>query len=168
MSELRILSEEEMHYEGLFDAKELYALIDEFFNTKSYDKLEPEHKEIVMKEGKDIEIIYQPYKKVSDYVELRQRIEIRMRHLIDVEVEIDKKRKKLKKGEINIIFKPMIASDYEGKWEQRASYLFIRTIMEKFFYRKYTEDFESMCMKDMTEIRHKIGGFLNLHRYSVM
>jgi len=56
MGEVRIITEKNLAYEGLFDAKEFYRLIEEFFETKGYDKDEQSHREIVTPEGKDVHI----------------------------------------------------------------------------------------------------------------
>ncbi|MBU0461390.1 MAG: hypothetical protein KJ574_02260 [Nanoarchaeota archaeon] len=165
MGEVHVLSEEVVSYEGLFDAKEIYRIMDEYFSTKGYDKDEAEHREIVTPEGKDIHIIYRPYKKISDYFQIRIRIDVDMRKLTDVEVEIDRKRKHMKKGEVNFKFTTMLESDYEGRWEQNAIYYFIRNIFDKFIYKKQTTDFQEVAKKDTAEIKDRLGAYLNLQRY---
>ena len=165
MGDRRILTEEEVTYEGLFEAKELYRIMDDFFDTKGYDKAEPAHREQITEKGKDIHLEYTPHKKVSDYFEIFIEIEIDMRDLTDVETEIDGKRKHLKKGEINIGIKTILESDYEGRWEQNAFYYMWRTIIDKFFYKKQTQDFQEIALKDTRDIKERLGSYLNLQRY---
>lgn len=165
MGELRILAEESLSYEGLFDAHELYRLIDEFFATKSYDKVEKMNNEVVTESGKDITIIYRPYKKLSDYYKSVIQIKIFLRHLVDVDIEMDGKRKKLKKGDVSLNFKFMLESDYEGRWEQRGIYFMVRTIFDKIIYNTQQNHFEKQVLTDGRDLKDRIGSFLNLSHY---
>ena len=76
-----------IQYEGLFDATELYKLIDRFFRDKGYDKRDLKNVEKVRPQGKFIEIELLPWKKTTDYFKNEIKVRMIMEDLKDVEVE---------------------------------------------------------------------------------
>ena len=164
MTEKRIIGTKKIQFEGIFSAKELYAVINEPFDTKSYDKYEPLNQEIVKEDGKDIKINLIREKKFSDYYKAVIEIQILLRKLKDVEVEIDGKRKNMKKGMVSVEFKEMMFSDYEGKWIQGAWYFLTRTLADKFFNKKIYSDFLTQLKEDGAESHRRAIGYLNFQK----
>jgi len=120
MSERRLVVDHmRLKYEGLFNATELYKLIDKWLNEKAFDKRELRNEEHVKPDGKYVELILMPWKKISDYARHVIRLEIRMRNLKDVVVEKDGQRVKMNQGKIDIIFDGYLDTDYEDRWEQK-------------------------------------------------
>lgn len=160
-----LIDEESMDYEGLFDLKEFYSIIDDYLKLKGYDKFEPLNEEQVFPTGKDIHIIIRPMKWYTDYARNVLKIELQMKQIKDVETEIDKLKVKMNQGKIKILFSCYLETDWEGRWEQKPLYHFIRTLFDKFVYRQHTQDFEQEVLSDMRELREKMGAYLNLHRF---
>ncbi len=154
-----------INYKGLFNVKELYRVIDSFFKDKGWDKREVRNKEFVSPEGKYVELWLEPFKKVSDYAKLILRIQIIMENLREVVVEKGRHKKKMNKGDVLIIIDGFLDTDYENRWEGRPEYVFIRTIFDKFIYRKHTGEFEALLVEDSDELKATIKSFLNLYRY---
>lgn len=166
MVEKKILVDEEaLDYEGLFNLLELYSLVDDFLNLKGYDKFEPLNEESVYPDGKEIHIKLTPMKWHTDYVRKVLKIEMQMHNIKEVETEIDKVKVKLNQGKIKILFSAWLETDWEGRWETKPIYYFIRTIFDKYIYRKHTKDFEGEIISDINELRDKVGAFLNLYRF---
>jgi hypothetical protein len=160
-----LVDEESMDYEGLFDLTELYSIIDDFLKLKGYDKFEPLNEEIISPSGKDIHIIIRPMKWHTDYIRKNLKVEIQMSKVKEVETEIDKVKVKLHQGKIKMLFSCYLETDWEGRWEQKPIYYFIRTMFDKFVYRKHTQDFEREIVSDLNELKDKLGAYLNLHRF---
>ncbi len=166
MVERKILVDEEsMDYEGLFNLIELYSIIDDYLKIKGYDKFEPLNEEHVYPAGKHVHIVLTPMKWHTDYVRKCLKIEIMMDDIKEVETEVDKVKVKLNQGKIKILFSGTLETDWEGRWEQRPIYFFIRTLFDKYIYRKHTKDFEIEIISDLNELREKMGAFLNLYRF---
>jgi hypothetical protein len=166
MVERKVLADEEvLEYEGLFNLLELYSIIDEFFKLKGYDKFEKLNEESVYPAGKTIHIILTPMKWHTDYVRKVLKIDMTFTDCKEVETEIDKLKVKLNQGKIRIMYSCWLDTDWEGRWEQRPIYYFIRTIFDKYIYRQHTKDFEGEIIADMNELREKMGSFLNLYRF---
>ena len=160
-----IVDGETIAYEGLFDAHELFMLIDSFFHEKHWDKREIQSLEKVEPQGKIVELELQPYKKITDYVRYVIRIFIRMRNITEVEIEKDGHKIRLNKGLVNITFDGFLETDYEGRWEAKPMYIFIRTIFDKFIYKVYTGRFEAELVDTVNMLKSQIKSYLNLARY---
>ncbi|MFH1398525.1 MAG: hypothetical protein ABIG95_00245 [Candidatus Woesearchaeota archaeon] len=160
-----IVDGESISYEGLFDAHELFMLIDSFFQEKHWDKREIQSMEKVEPDGKYIELELQPYKKITDYVRYVVRIFIRMYNVTEVEIEKDGHKIKQNKGKIQIVFDGFMETDYEGRWEAKPMYIFIRTVFDKFIYKVYTGKFEAGLVDVVNTLKAQVKGFLNLYRY---
>ena len=166
MSEQKIIVDESaIEYEGLFDLKELYALVDDYLKQKNYDKVEKMNKEFVGPNGKEVYYILTPYMSISDFVRKILKIDFTAKDVKDVEVEIDGSKRRMQQGKIKILLSGILMTDYEGRWEQTAFYYFIRTMFNKYVYRQYTEDFEGQLKNDVTMLREQVGALLNLYRY---
>lgn len=154
-----------VEYEGLFDATELYRLIDLFFRDKGYDKRDLKNIEKVRPEGKYVEIELMPWKKTTDYFKNEIKIRIIMQNLKEVEVEKDGRKIRLNQGKLNIVFDGYFTTDYEHRWEQKPSYFFIRTLFDKFFFSSYTDKYKGVLVHDTNTLITDIKTFLNLYRY---
>lgn len=167
MPEQRIIVDHlTISYSGLFNVTELYQLLDNFMREKGYDKRELLNQEHITPEGKYIEIKLEPWKKVSDYVRHQVKITVRMLKLKETTIEIDGKRKKMHKGKVYIIIDGYMYTDFEGRWEQRPFYFFLRTIFDKFIYRSYTGQFEDLLVETCSQLHMTVKSFLNLYRHT--
>ncbi len=160
-----LLDELEFEYEGLFDAKELFALMDDYFNLKGYDKFEVMNAEQILKEGKELRMKIDFKKWHTEYVRKDIVIEIVMQNMKEIEAKIDTSKVKLNQGNLRMLFTGTLETDYEGRWEYNPVYFFLRTLFDKYVYRAHTKDFENEIKSDVNEIMEKVGSFINLYRY---
>ncbi|MBW2967106.1 hypothetical protein KY362_01330 [Candidatus Woesearchaeota archaeon] len=166
MVERKLLVDEEgVSYEGLFDIKELYKIIDEFLTMKGYDKFEPMCEESIYPSGKEILIKITPKKWWSDYIRKMLKIEIQMHNVREVETSVDGVKMKLNQGKMLILYSCYLETDWEARFEQRPIYYFWKTIFDKFVYKKHTQQYEDETIADMNELREKMGAYLNLYRF---
>ncbi|MBI5398849.1 hypothetical protein HZB03_05285 [Candidatus Woesearchaeota archaeon] len=166
MSERKIIVDEsEIAYDGLFDIKEVYALIDDFLKQKNYDKFEKANREYVGSTGKEIYYVITPIFAISDFARKFLKIDLSAKEVKEVEVEIDGVKRRMQQGKLRILLSGILETDYEGRWEQTAFYYFIRTVFNKYVYRKHTEDFEGQIKNDVMMLREQLGALLNLYRY---
>lgn len=156
---------ETFKYKGLIDVKGLYRLIDKWFAENGYDKLEVWNFEEVYEDGKQITLKLHPYKKISDYIKIEIRILVLLSKLKETIIEQDGVKNKLMKGEASFKFDTFVVTDYEGHWSGKPFYFFIKTLMDKFVYRSYTERYEDTLMKDKDKIKREIKSFLNMTRF---
>ncbi|MAG08111.1 hypothetical protein CMO89_01455 [Candidatus Woesearchaeota archaeon] len=153
-------------YEGLFDVNELYKTIDEWLRSKGYDKKEVKNMEKTTAEGKYIELVLEPWKKITTYAKNVIRMRIIMSDIKEVEVEKEKAKIKLNQGKVQIVFDGFFETDYENRWETKPIYYFFRTIFNKYFYGFYTDAYKKNILGDVNHLHSIIKSFLNLYRYS--
>lgn len=153
-----------LNYEGIFSVAELYTMIDEWFREKGYDKKEVKNIEIVRPEGKQIELMLEPWKKVTDYAKNIIKIRMLMTDIKDVEVEMDKAKVKLNQGKVQFVFDAFLETDYESRWEGKPIFYFIRTVFEKYFYRPFQAGFETGVKQELMDLHTRIKAFLNLYK----
>lgn len=154
-----------LNYEGLFNAKEYYQLLDNFFAEKNYDKREVLSMEKVETGGKYVELEIEPYKKITDYAKLVIRVRTKMFNVKEVEVEKDGHKLRLNQGRVNIVIDGMLQTDYENRWSNRPLWIFIRTLYDKFIYKGYIDSFEGKLKEEVGLLQAQLKSFFNLYRY---
>ena len=166
MAERRLVVDHmKLVYEGLFDLHELYSLINQWLKDKGFDTREQRNQEHVKAGGKFIELELLPWKKITDYARHVIRVNVRIRNLKDVVVEEDEKHVKLNKASVNITMDGYLDTDYEGRWESKPFYFFIRTLFDKYVYRTYSTQYEELLVENCLQLHGTIKAFLNMYQY---
>lgn len=166
MAEIKTLIDgKSLSYEGVFNLRELYRLIDKWFKEHGYDKQEIKNWEDVSQNEKQIILEIVPYKKVSDYARLDIRIFMIFSKLTEIELEKDGIKFKMNKGRAEFYFDAYVVTDYENKWETRPVFYFIKNVFDKWIYRIYTSSYDIEVIRDCTEIENEIRSYLNMNRF---
>lgn len=163
---MTIVDGEKIIYKGLFDFKELYNVIDAFLWQKGFDKRIRKNEEQVSADGKYVNTIIQPWKKVTEYIKHEIKLVITVHHAKEEIREIDGIKKKLTNGVVDISFFAYLCTDYEGRWEQRAEYFFLRTIFDRFVYKMQNQSSSGTLRNDTKLLKGEVEAFLNLHRFT--
>ena len=168
MSERRIIVPGRVvNYSGFFNGKELYKLIKGIVTDLGYDAwLEKEHNEKNTKTHKQVELLYLPEMKVSDYILLQIEISITYMNLKSGIVEYKGKKIKIDDGELEINFRGFMITDYEDRWENKPHYFFIRTIMDNFVLKPQISKYEKMIEEHIKHLYNDIREYLNTTKYS--
>lgn len=162
-----VLDKERIEYDGIFSVAGLYRLIDEWLLDKGYYRKEPQHTESAKPEGKFVEIQLEPSKELSDYAKSVLKIRVQLSNIKDVVIETPEGTKQRQnQGKVLITLSGILETDYEGKWEGKPLFLFIRTIYDKYLYKPLTGGFQATVGADASQLKNAIAGFLNLHRYT--
>lgn len=162
-----VVDKERVDYEGIFSVAELYRLIDEWFLDKGYYRFEPRHVESAKPEGKFVELDLQPTKQLTDYAKSVLKIRVQLSNIKDVTVEgAEGVKQRLNQGKVHLVFTGVLETDYEGKWEGKPLFMFIRTVYDKYIYKTLTGGFQQTVRDDILQLKNNIAGFLNLHRYT--
>ncbi|MBI5391189.1 hypothetical protein HZB02_06895 [Candidatus Woesearchaeota archaeon] len=161
-----VINYEELKYEGIFNARELYDVIERWCRNKNFVDVEKRNFEQRFPSGKQVEIEITPYRKTTDYLRLQLKIEIFMRRLKDVKVKVDGKEVAMNKGEFTIFFHGFLDYDYWHKWEKRGIFVFIRALFDQIVYREMSEQYRLSVIEDVNELRDYIKKYLNMCRSS--
>jgi hypothetical protein len=159
-----IIYDEYIDYSGPFELKELYMIIDTFLKHNHYDKNEKKHYEKKTEEERYVELKLEPFKTVSDYIKLKIQMEIFIRNLKDLEIEKAGKKKTLQQGDLSIRFRSVVLKDYVEVWANNPFLAFLRSIIDKFFYKMHTGEFSGELVNDTRMLKESIKAFLNLYQ----
>ena len=151
-------------YSGLIDVQGFYKMLDGWFLEHIYDKQELKNYEEVFEDGKQITLEIMPYKKMSDYAKIEIYMFIVFSHLQDTVVERDGKKKKMYKGDVSIEVDCYLTTDYENTYETKPLYYFMRTMLDKFVYKRYTSSFQKTAVADCNEIITNMKSFFNMQK----
>jgi len=160
-----LIDGETVVYSGLFQCTELYRLIDKFISERGFDKVERFNEEKVTQNGKDIDLLLEPGRSVSDYAKHKMKIRLFITGMKDVEVEKDGVKLKLQQGKVRVEFSAYLFTDTENKWDNRGSLVVLRTLVDKFIYRGVSKYHEDDLIQQTRHLRSLVKSFLNLHRY---
>ncbi|NOZ80194.1 MAG: hypothetical protein GXP63_00855 [DPANN group archaeon] len=166
MAERRIIVDGlTLKYKGYFDLEELYKLIDHWIREKAYTKHELEVSEDVYKDGMQVHVEKQPYKKITDYAKYVLDITIDGHHIKDVTLDRNGRKIKLQEGGLKMVITGFLELDYEGRWQEKPMFYFLRAVLDQFVYKVNTERFEAGLVEEVNLLHGMVKGFLNLHRY---
>jgi hypothetical protein len=152
-------------YEGLLNINDFYLTIDKWLREKGYDKYEKRNIEQVYKDGRQIELEIEPWKKITDYARIVINMTFWMTNLKDVQVKKDKYTVKMTQGKVTMRMIAYLDTDYENMWEGKAVYFFLRTVIDKWIWRVDVRKYESAVADDAFHLYNLMKSFLNLYRF---
>lgn len=161
-----VLDHLKFSYEGLFNASELYALIPEFFYNRNWDWHERVNEEIVTPEGKQIKLVFEPWKNTGDYYKIKVRIKMNLTDIKEVEVKHDGETLRLNQGLVKITFDAFVINDRKDLWTEKPFYWFLTIIFDRYFFKQHFQKYEQWVKHDVDELLYKIKSFLNTYKYS--
>ena len=132
-----IIDHLKLSYDGLFNAAELYNLVSSFFFEKGWDWYEKFNLEQITPTGKQIKIVLEPWKSVSDFYKIAVAIKIHLVDVKDIEVEQEGKMLRLNQGQIKITFDGYVVSDRQGQWTSKPFWWFFTIISQKYFFKNF-------------------------------
>ncbi len=153
-------------YEGLFNAEELFSVISGWFFGKHWDWYEKMNQEQVTPEGKQIRIILEPWKCISDYYKIIMNIRLNMVDVKEVEVEHQGQSLKLNQGLVRMTIDAYVVSDRKDQWGSRPLYWFMSIIFGKYFFREHYAKAETWIKSDVDDFYNKVKDYLNVFKYT--
>ncbi len=161
-----IIDRQKFSYEGLFNPAELYNVIQSWFFEKAWDWYEELNHEEVTPEGKQIRLVLEPWKSVTDYYKLIIAMKVIMSDLKEVEVEKNGETLRLHHGLVKITFDGIVLSDRNDLWTEKPFYWLITILKEKYFLRHHFDKMEIWVKSDLDDLQQKIKTYLNTFKYT--
>ena len=160
------LAGESINYEGLFNMKEVFRIIDKYFRTKAWDKKIVFDEQYDTPNGRYVHVKTEYYKKTDSYVRLQQRQWIYANNLVEVEKEVNGVKIKTHQGKLSITFDAFIQTEYFGLWpSNRPLYFLFRVIYEQYLARGKIAYWEEVSRHVANELKTEIAGYLNLNKF---
>jgi len=142
---------------GYWDYSKVYAMLYSWLKDRGYELNEAMYKEKLQSNGKEIIILWESKKEVTDYFKYSINLEWHILGMKDAEVEIDGKKTKTNKGEIEIKFKGVLTKDYESRWEDKPFNKFLRGLYENYIIRttikEYSDDLEDETKEMISDLK---------------
>ena len=140
--------------EGVFDLKEVYKIIKEFFTQKDYYLIE---KEQSFSDNGTLKVKWEGSRKVDDYTEFVIEVTISGSGVKEVKL----KNKDSFSGNFSIKFESNMKKDYEEKWENSPIPKFFRGLYDKFIigskFDRYSKDLKEETYALYNEVKSYIG-----------
>jgi hypothetical protein len=152
-------------YEGLFRVDEFYGLIGDFFYERNWDWYEKTNQELVTEEGRQIRIILEPWKSISDFYKINMKIQLHLVNVKDVEVEKDGQPVHLEQGVVRLVIDGFVTMDRNKIWGSTKGWLFY-IMMNFYFFNNHLKKFETYIKNDVDEMMEEIKNYFNVYKYS--
>ena len=152
-------------YEGLFNSAELYNVISSWFFEKGWDWYEKLNQEQVTSKGKQIRIVFEPWKNISDYYKLVILIKLNLLDVKEVEIEKEGEKLRLNHGAVRMTYDGYVISDRNNEWTKKPFTWFLSFIIEKYFFRNHFQKAEDWVKSDVDDLHHKVKNYLNVYKY---
>ena len=161
MAEKDIIVKEKLKYEGYCSFREIYNYMYSWLKKEECLITEDQYEEKIKGEKKDLEIIWDVSRKLTDYFKLSIKIKIEVKDMEDVEVEIEGKKKKMNQLKLKIEMKGILVKDYTSKWASPSG-KFFKELYDKFIIPKRTEDMEGKVKDIVQELKEEVKALLEL------
>ena len=149
-------------YTGIWDFKETYRFIYDWFIDKGYGLTEKGYSEKIKPDGKEIEISWEAKRKISDYFRFIIKANWRILGMTSVEVQKEGAKVKMNKGNIEIKFTAILEKDYEHRWENKAFMKFLRGVYDRYIIKGRIDAYEDKLQADVDEIIAQVKSFLTI------
>lgn len=161
-----IIDHLKLSYEGLFNADELYNVVSTFFFERGWDWYEKINEAHITTTGKQVRIVFEPWKVISDYYEISVSIKLHLNDVKDIEVKQGDNFLRVNQGEIKMTFDGYVKSDRENNWSEKPFNWFISIILEKYFFKNHYQKAENWIKNDVEDLHQEIKTYLNTFKYT--
>jgi len=162
MSEKDTIYEAKIKQNGIFDFGGLYKFAFQWLDEEGYDINEKQYAEKIKGDLKEITIIWEAERKISDYFKFQLKLTWYIPDLAKIEVQKDGKKESMNKGTPEIKFKAVMIKDYEGRWENSSFLKFLRGVYDRYIIRGRIEEYEGKIVGELTKLISEIKAFLSI------
>jgi hypothetical protein len=173
LAESDLVIKRKLTYSGVFDFKDFYDMLNGVYSELKYDIDEIDHKAKHTARGLVYNIIWESTKNVDDYTRFKVWMKILTDKMKRVEVEEAGKKKEMFEGDIRMIFKGFLVTDYGGKWEGNPYLVFLKGFFDKYLYGRQGSpalakgiyhEWVVKLDKDVREIMNETKSFLHVYK----
>ena len=145
---------------GIFNFKDVYEFLYNYLTDENYDISETKYVEKLEGSTKNLEIIWNATKEVSDYFKFEITATWSVLGLKKVKVKKDDQEIIMDSGSIEIKFTASIVKDYENRWENNPPLKFIRGMYDRYIIRSRIDSYEVKIWEEINELVAQTKSFL--------
>ncbi len=154
---------ETMDHTGLFSFSDFYTYAHTWLKDNLYGVNEERYGEKVSGNAREINFEWKAIRNLTDYFRIEMIIRITVKGLVDVEVEIDGKKKKMNKGNISMDLRGNLIKDPKSTWDEtKPIYKFLRELYDKYIIPKRIVAMEEKIEFDARAFKDELKAFLEL------
>lgn len=163
MADKDLVLKEKVEGSGLFDFPALYKFAYSWLREQEgYGVVEEKYAENITGGSRNIDIEWTATKGFGDYFKIQIKLKWEVKGMSEVEVEVDKVKKKMNKGKVTIEFKGELVRDPESKWETTPFYRFLRETYNKYIIPSKIDDMRLKVMSEVRTLKDEIKALLDL------
>ena len=119
-----------LKHTGIVNFRDFYAFCYKWLTDQDYFIVEKNYNEKITGTGKEVEIQWVTFRKISDYFKFEIKLDWKV---ITTPVEVEKNGKRIKADQVYLEIKieAIIQKDYESRWESHAFYKFLRGLYDR-------------------------------------
>jgi hypothetical protein len=163
MAEKETIYSSKMKFKGVFSFKDFYKFCYDWLKDETNLELsEKKYGEKIVGNAKEVDIEWFGKRKFTDYFEFDMKVEMKIKELVNVEINQDGQKITTNKGSVEVSVKGELVRDYEGKFETNASAKFLRSIYEKWIIIDRIHQFEDKIAGYCDEFLSQAKAYLDL------
>ncbi len=159
---VRLISNYVINHNGILDFDGFFAAIPEWLEKHNYSAIEKKHSEKTTATGKYMESNWLGEREVTDYIIFRITLEIWLRDLVDVAVEIDGQAVKKQKARLQLVFSCEFEKNYQHQFsndEGTLSHFFMK-MYDRYVIPDKLDAFESKVIVETVDFINHLKRFL--------
>jgi hypothetical protein len=161
MSEKLNVVNQTIKKKGHFNFKDLYEFCFLWLKENGYEVAEREYTEKDTG-AKEVIIRWEAEKKVTDYFKWDIDMKWHILQMTDAKVERNGKQEETNKGQLKIVVKADVVTDYEGRWEPKPFQKFIRGVYDRYIIKSRSDQQEIDLEVRASKLISDIKSFLEL------
>lgn len=147
-------------YTGIWDFKQIYRFLYDWFSDHGYKIIEKGYTEKIKADGKEIEVKWEATRKISDYFKFLIKVDWLILGMTETEVQKEGVKMKINKGYIELKIAAVLIKDYEHRWESSAFLKFLRGIYDRYIIKGRIESYEDKLLAEVDELVAQSKSFL--------
>ena len=160
-----IINNKRIAYNGVFRTSELLSIVRHALEEKGYSYVEKKNEELVMPEGRMLQLELRPVKNVSPYMNLMIKILITLDNVTETVKEVSGVKQKYQQGEVAIGFDAWSITNHEDRWGLKPFSYFVKSVVNKYIYKSHTEeDLLKQLVSDTAYVYAKIKELLESYQ----
>jgi len=165
MTRINLFSRAQTKLKGVFNLKATYFHAHRWLEDQKYDVIESKYDERAHPSGKEYRIIWKADKEIDTYTSFNLEIIFNIRNIKDVEVSAGGEKSVMQKGEFNMRTTAWLLTDYEGKWDKKPFFRFMKGFYEKYLYRDSIDRLKTEMWDEGWNYVNEVKAYLHLHKF---
>jgi sigma54-dependent transcription regulator len=145
---------------GIFNFKDVYAFLYDYLVDENYDVDEIKYVEKISGDAKNLEIIWNCTKEVSDYFMFEITLTWGVLGMKKTKVKKGKQEVVMDSGTVDIKFTAAIIKDYENRWENNAFLKFMRGLYDRYIMKSRIDVYGVKVWEEVHEVIGQAKSFL--------